>query len=289
VFERTPLGGGNIMAWPFGGSADKDLDEDASLTEDRLKIMANIAIEQVPLPEEGELGEEDAWTISPGPTKARLNSIGSVPSVAASLAPTPAAPVNTTVDTSGLERLISSRLDMVEDVLRMVEVRLEQPSEAAASGESDQGVDVEEAALSGDTIVTASGEVIPVSGNDRLKEVDEAPLVELYEAQALAANPFLHAPSRGATADANSVGAPTVSALLLDHMSGMAAVSFTQKAMASGMLSDEEGRSVMAIVQLAEPGETEAALDDHLPHKELLTFSSLVSSWRSVRSLRGEV
>jgi hypothetical protein len=71
-------------------------------------------------------------------------------------------------------------------------------------------------------------------------------------------------------------------------MSGMAAVSFTQKAMASGMLSDEEGRSVMAIVQLAEPGESEAALDDHLPHKELLTFSSLVSSWRSVRSLRGE-
>ena len=256
------------MAWPFGNSAQKDQGEDASLTEDRLKIMANIAIEQVPLPEEGELGEEDAWTISPGPTKARLN---------------------TTVDTSGLERLISSRLDMVEDVLRMVEVRLEQPPEEGTSDESDEGVDVEDAALSGDTIVTASGEVIPVSGNDRLKEVDEAPLVELYEAQALAANPFLHAPSRGATANANSVGAPTVSALLLDHMSGMAAVSFTQKAMASGMLSDEEGRSVMAIVQLAEPGETEAALDDHLPHKELLTFSSLVSSWRSVRTLRGEV
>ncbi len=277
-----------MMAWPFGGSANKDQDEDAALTEDRLKIMANIAIEQVPLPEEGELGEEDAWTISPGPTKARLNSIGSVPSVAASLAPTPVAPVNTTVDTSGLERLISSRLDMVEDVLRMVEVRLEETPQASAEAGSPDGVDMDEAALSGDTIVTASGEVIPVTGNNRLKEVDEAPLVELYEAQALAANPFLHAPSRGATADANSVGAPTVSALLLDHMSGMAAVSFTQKAMASGMLSDEEGRSVMAIVQLAEPGESEAALDDHLPHKELLTFSSLVSSWRSVRSLRGE-
>ena len=277
-----------MMAWPFGGSANKDQDEDAALTEDRLKIMANIAIEQVPLPEEGELGEEDAWTISPGPTKARLNSIGSVPSVAASLAPAPVAPVNTTVDTSGLERLISSRLDMVEDVLRMVEVRLEETPQASAEGGSPDDVDMDEAALSGDTIVTASGEVIPVTGNNRLKEVDEAPLVELYEAQALAANPFLHAPSRGATADANSVGAPTVSALLLDHMSGMAAVSFTQKAMASGMLSDEEGRSVMAIVQLAEPGESEAALDDHLPHKELLTFSSLVSSWRSVRSLRGE-
>ncbi len=275
------------MAWPFGNSANEDIDEDAALTEDRLKIMANIAIEQVPLPEEGELGEEDAWTISPGPTKARLNSIGSVPSVAASLAPTPATPVNATVDTSGLERMISSRLDMVEDVLRNVEVRLEATSEApAAEGEaSEDGEDP--TALDGDMIVTASGEVISVTGNDRLKEVDEAPLVELYEAQALAANPFLHAPSHGATTAGNSVGAPTVSALLLDNMSGMAAVSFTQKAMSSGMLNDEEGRSVLAIVQLAAPGEAEAALDDHLPHKDLLTFSSLVSSWRSVSSLRG--
>ena len=40
------------MAWPFGNSAQKDQGEDASLTEDRLKIMANIAIEQVPLPED---------------------------------------------------------------------------------------------------------------------------------------------------------------------------------------------------------------------------------------------
>ncbi|RJU98985.1 MAG: hypothetical protein DWC04_01710 [Candidatus Poseidoniales archaeon] len=275
------------MAWPFGNSANEDIDEDAALTEDRLKIMANIAIEQVPLPEEGELGEEDAWTISPGPTKARLNSIGSVPSVAASLAPAPASPVNATVDTSGLERMISSRLDMVEDVLRNVEVRLEAPLAAsAAEGEASEGDD-DPTALDGDMIVTASGEVISVTGNDRLKEVDEAPLVELYEAQALAANPFLHAPSHGATTAGNSVGAPTVSALLLDNMSGMAAVSFTQKAMASGMLTDEEGRSVLAIVQLAAPGEAEAALDDHLPHKDLLTFSSLVSSWRSVSSLRG--
>ena len=249
------------MAWPFGNSANEDVDEDAALTEDRLKIMANIAIEQVPLPEEGELGEEDAWTISAGPTKARLNSIGSVPSVAASLAPASTAPVNATIESSS--------------------------AASAAEGVATEGGDGDASALDGDMIVTASGEVISVAGNDRLKEVDEAPLVELYEAQALAANPFLHAPSHGATAAGNSVGAPTVSALLLDNMSGMAAVSFTQKAMSSGMLNDQEGRSVLAIVQLAAPGEAEAALDDHLPHKDLLTFSSLVSSWRSVSSLRG--
>ena len=36
------------------------------------------------------------------------------------------------MDTSGLERLISSRLDMVEDVLRMVETRVD---EAMVSGQ----------------------------------------------------------------------------------------------------------------------------------------------------------
>ena len=281
------------MAWPFSGNADKNRDADADLTEERLKIMANIAIEQVPLPEEGELSEEDAWTISPSPTRARMNSLGSVPTVAATLAPAAPVQTSTTVDTSGLERLISSRLDMVEDVLRMVEVRLETPQatpvlDAEGNPVESSAAVGDEAMMGGDTIVTASGEVIPVSGVDRMMTDDSAPLVELYEAQALAANPFLHAPSSGGTADANRVGAPTVSALLLDSMSGMAAVSFAQKAISSGMLSDEEGRAVLAIVQLAAPGESEAALDDHLSHKELLVFSSLVSSWRSVKTLRGE-
>jgi hypothetical protein len=281
------------MAWPFSGNADKNRDADADLTEERLKIMANIAIEQVPLPEEGELSEEDAWTISPSPTRARMNSLGSVPTVAATLAPAAPVQTSTTVDTSGLERLISSRLDMVEDVLLMVEVRLETPQatpvlDAEGNPVESSAAVGDEVMMGGDTIVTVSGEVIPVSGVDRMMTDDSAPLVELYEAQALAANPFLHAPSSGGTADANRVGAPTVSALLLDSMSGMAAVSFTQKAISSGMLSDEEGRAVLAIVQLAAPGESEAALDDHLSHKELLVFSSLVSSWRSVKTLRGE-
>ena len=192
------------MAWPFSKNTNQNQDADAALTEERLKIMSNIAIEQVPLPEQGELGEEDAWTISPGLTKARLNSIGSVPTVAANLAPASApAPVSTTVDTSGLERLISTRLDMVEDVLRMVEVRLDEGPSGSNSGESQSEGDGDTAAMDGDTIVTASGETISVSGTDRMMGTDEAPLVELYEAQALAANPFLHAPSFGAHTETN--------------------------------------------------------------------------------------
>ncbi|MDA8758737.1 hypothetical protein N9M83_00700 [Candidatus Poseidonia alphae] len=285
------------MAWPFSGISGGNKSADQSLSEERLKILANVAIEQVPFPEQGMLSDEDAWTISPGPTKARINSQQSVPNVAATLSPQ-AAPVNlppATVDTSGLERLISSRLDMVEDVLRMVEGRLEDGALPQASADGTSSSDAESSSDdesdelgAGDRIITATGEVVEVGGQSRMMEHDEAPLVELYEAQALAANPFLNAPAATVSGSANQIGAPTVSALLLDHMSGMAAVSFTQKAIDSGMLTDTEGTSVMAIVQLAEPGDPETALEDHLPHRELLTFSALVSSWRQMELLRGE-
>lgn len=285
------------MAWPFSGNSGGNKSADQALSEERLKILANVAIEQVPFPEQGMLTEEDAWTISPGPTRARINSQQSVPNVAASLAPAPtpvpAAPA--TVDTSGLERLISSRLDMVEDVLRMVEHRLDEGVNVseASGGQSEteyEGDDEEgESGASGDRIITASGEVVEVGGTSRMMEDDQGQLVELYEAQALAANPFLVAPrSSGSGNGQSSTGAPTVAALLLDHMSGMAAVSFTQKAMESGMLTQEEGDDVLAIVQLAEPGDPETALEDHLPHRQLLVFSALVSSWRQLHMLRGE-
>ena len=283
------------MAWPFSGNTGGNKSADQNLSEERLKILANVAIEQVPFPEQGMLTEEDAWTISPGPTRARINSQQSVPNVAATLAPAPtpvpAAPA--TVDTSGLERLISSRLDMVEDVLRMVEHRLEEGvpvnADAGAEDADHEGDDHEGAdGATGDRIITASGEVVEVGGSARMMEDDQGQLVELYEAQALAANPFLVAPRSSGSGNQTSTGAPTVAALLLDHMSGMAAVSFTQKAMESGMLTQEEGDAVLAIVQLAEPGDPETALEDHLPHRQLLVFSALVSSWRQLHMLRGE-
>ena len=284
------------MAWPFSGNSGGNKSADQALSEERLKILANVAIEQVPFPEQGMLTEEDAWTISPGPTRARINSQQSVPNVAASLAPAPtpvpAAPA--TVDTSGLERLISSRLDMVEDVLRMVEHRLDEGVNVSESSGGQSETEYEddeegESGASGDRIITASGEVVEVGGTSRMMEDDQGQLVELYEAQALAANPFLVAPrSSGSGNGQSSTGAPTVAALLLDHMSGMAAVSFTQKAMESGMLTQEEGDDVLASVQLAEPGDPETALEDHLPHRQLLVFSALVSSWRQLHMLRGE-
>jgi len=280
------------MAWPFGMGSSGNKSAEQALTEERMKILSNVAIEQVPLPSEGELVEEDAWTISAGPTRAKLDSIGSVPTVAQAMSPNPvvqqAAPAS--VDTSGLERMLSSRLDMIEDAISLFESKMQSMSKHAGhdddeDDDDDDGHDVSE--VGGDRIITASGDVRTVAGTQRLMEEDKAPLVELYEAQALAANPFLIAPEMLGSHE-SSVGAPTVAALLLDNMTGMAAVSFTQKAIDSGMLTSEEGKQVLAIVQLANPGESEAALNDHLPHRALLTFSALISSWRAMKNLRGE-
>jgi len=270
------------MAWPFG-SSDRSVDSSTDVSEERLRVMSNIAIEQVPMPDEGGLTEDEAWTISPGPTRARPNSTGSLP-IAAPVAGQ-AAQVQANIDTSSLERLISSRLDMVEDVLRKVETRFD---DGAQMSVSESGESSETELEDGESIITASGEVITGTASQRLKADDAAPLLELYEAQALASNPFLIAPANLGDGADGKVGAPTVAALLLDNLSGMAAVSFTQKAMSSGMLTADEGKQVLAIVQMAAPGDTESALEDHLPHRELLTFSALISNWRRVRALRGE-
>lgn len=278
------------MAWPFGMGSSGNKSAEQALTEERMKILSNVAIEQVPLPSEGELVEEDAWTISAGPTRAKLDSIGSVPTVAQAMSPTPvvqqAAPAS--VDTSGLERMLSSRFDMIEDAISLFESKMQSmPKHVADDDDEDDEFDIDASEVGGDRIITASGEVRTVAGTQRLMEHDQAPLVELYEAQALAANPFLIAPEMLGSHE-SSVGAPTVAALLLDNMTGMAAVSFTQKAIDSGMLTSEEGKQVLAIVQLANPGDSEGALKDHLPHRALLTFSALISSWRAMKNLRGE-
>lgn len=280
------------MAWPLGGLATDQVADDEDSRE-RLLAMAGISIEEVPLPDTGELGEDEAWTISPGPARARIGATD----VAVAVQMKTPTNVQASVDTSSLERLVSSRLDTVEDTLRGVESRLleqipnmtfSEPSEE--SEDSEEGEVDEDSMEGGDRIITASGEIIEIGAdNQRLMAEDSAPLLELYEAQALSVNPFLASrEGLGELAENTALGAHTVAALLLDHLSGMAAASFVAKAKASGMMTESESRAVQAIIQLAAPGEPDAALQDHLPDRELLTLSTLVTAWRkSIASAQG--
>lgn len=296
------------MAWPFGNQSDDVMSDDENSRE-RLIEMGGVSIEEVPLPDAGDLSEEEAWTISPGPARARLGSTD-VAAIVSKALPSVSAqqqPVQASVDTSGLERLVSSRLDTVEDTMRAVETRLLEtlPAVLAASGmlNAEQAAAIasgdddflnsdmlqEENAEAGDTIITADGEVINVGedeiDNERLMGEDVTPLLELYEAQALSVNPFLASlDGLDSVGDDSQIGAHTISALLLDNLTGMAASSFVTKAKSSGLLTDKEANQVLAIVQLASPGEPDDALKDHLPDRELLTLSTLVTAWRNSTS-----
>ena len=287
------------MAWPLGlGGRNRKQSKDSAeddVSLQRLEAMTNVGYEEVPLPDEGELSEEEAWTISPTSATVRIGS--QIASAAAEPASTGAgANVVASIDTKGLERMMSSRLDMVEDTIRSMSYQLtdaiaSRPTEivevvSTESTESADADDVDDSSTpesdSGDRLITATGQVLPAGAVASSPVVDEGSLMELYEAQALAVNPFLLTPDIISEVSRSvDVGSQTIAALLLDQMTGGAATSFLQKAVQSGMLIEDEYNEVISIVHLALPGDPESALEDRLSNKDLLTLSSLIAAWRA--------
>jgi hypothetical protein len=287
------------MAWPLGlGGRNRKQSKDSAeddISLQRLEAMTNVGYEEVPLPDEGELSEEEAWTISPTSATVRIGS--QIASAAAEPASKEAgANVVASIDTKGLERMMSSRLDMVEDTIRSMSYQLTDAiasrvtevvevvsTESADADDVDEVDDYSTPELdSSDRLITATGQVLPAGAVASSPAVDEGSLMELYEAQALAVNPFLLTPDLISEVSRSvDVGSQTIAALLLDQMTGMAATSFLQKAAQSGMLTEDEYNAVISIIHLALPGDPESALEDRLANKDLLTLSSLIAAWRA--------
>jgi hypothetical protein len=287
------------MAWPLGlGGRNRKQSKDSAeddISLQRLEAMTNVGYEEVPLPDEGELSEEEAWTISPTSATVRIGS--QIASAAAEPASKEAgANVVASIDTKGLERMMSSRLDMVEDTIRSMSYQLTDAiasrvtevvevvsTESADADDVDEVDDYSTPELdSSDRLITATGQVLPAGAVASSPAVDEGSLMELYEAQALAVNPFLLTPDIISEVSRSvDVGSQTIAALLLDQMTGMAATSFLQKAAQSGMLTEDEYNAVISIIHLALPGDPESALEDRLANKDLLLLSSLIAAWRA--------
>ena len=275
----------------------------------RLKALSDVAIDEVATPDAGVLSPDEAWTISAEPSKVRIGSGASanaainVPSLGSSPFPTkaqPAAPAQ--VDTGAIERLVSSRMDTIEDSMKAMEIRLLEmipqlaqvvnpPEEGDTEGgeESSNPSDGEDSKESSDSDTVQSGSMEVSPDLDTTEKKTES-LMELYEAQALALNPFLANPSgiSDQLNERNSVGPHMLAALLLDNLTGMGAASFTRKAISSKLLSDAEGTVLLSIVELAEPGDPDSALSDSLPNRSLMTFITLLESWRSSRQVNTE-
>ena len=114
------------------------------------------------------------------------------------------------------------------------------------------------------------------------QEVETVSLLDLYEGSVADINPFLNR-----RADAHSRGpvvtVSEISALLLDHLSSEQALTFIEKAKTSGMITKDESVELVSIIGLANPAINDDGAE-HLPHRTLLMFGSMVEAWRNSQS-----
>jgi len=105
-------------------------------------------------------------------------------------------------------------------------------------------------------------------------------LLDLYEAQSLAVNPFLQSGEADALMHGPSVDPTKIVALLLDNMSGADALGFLKAASSSGVITTAEAKALSAIASLAEPGEASEGAPA-VNNRTLLTFAALIEAWRT--------
>ena len=105
-------------------------------------------------------------------------------------------------------------------------------------------------------------------------------LLDLYEAQSLAVNPFLKSSEAEALMHGPSMDPTKIVALLLDHLSGSDTLSFLKSASKSGVITASEEKALVAIATLADPGEQSEAAPS-VNNRTLLTFAAMIEAWRT--------
>ena len=194
--------------------------------------------------------------------------------------------------TPELVELIKDRFERLETALDLMEanIKLTQQQTAEIVGSRVvSGTQTPSEGASTDMIHTVGedGEVTskPVeTDNDhpmsQLEKTGGPNLLDLYEAQSLAVNPFLKSSDAGELLTGPQIDASKITALLLDNMSGSDTLKFIKNAGSSGLLSTNEAKSLTAIATLAEKGESSAE-QPTLSNRNLLIFTAMVDAWRS--------
>ena len=258
---------------PFGG-----LGSDGDMSK-RLDRVAKLSVENVDIPSEFRPTDLEAWLFAPAGT--RVGILGEPQGNAQSEL------------TPELVELIKDRFERLETALDLMEANIkvtqQQTAEIVGSRVASAGQVSSESA--GTDMIHTVGEDGEVTS--KLIEADTAHdasvqfentagpnLLDLYEAQSLAVNPFLRSSDTGELLSGPQIDASKITALLLDNMSGSDTLKFIKNAGSSGLLSTNETKSLTAIATLAEKGESSAE-QPTLSNRNLLIFTAMVDAWRS--------
>ena len=261
--------------------ASSETDADPGIAS-RLDKAAKLSVEHVDIPSEFRPTDLEAWLFAPSGT--RVGILGD-PNASQQQDMMPE-----------LVDLVKDRFERLETALDLMEsnIKLTQEQTAKLAAESVTVVGGG-ATVGGTTVVIHTvgddGEVTskPVAGAPPPPGVMAAQgglpggpgLLDLYEAQSLAVNPFLRLGEADAILQAGPGIDPTkIVALLLDHLNGSDALRFLQAAAASGVITTAEAKTLSSIASLAEPGEASEGAPA-LDNRTLLTFAALIEAWRA--------
>ena len=249
----------------------------------RLDKVARLSVEHVDIPTEFRPTDLEAWLFAPSGT--RVGVLGDPQG-------------NQNQDKiPELVEMVKDRFERLETAMDMMEANIKMTAQQTAK------IAAESAASS--TASTGEGgggaqDVIHTVGDDgevTSRPVEGAPsvggamgsgsgkpggpgLLDLYEAQSLAVNPFLKTSEEEALLHGPNVDPTKIVALLLDHMNGADALNFLKAASKSGVITSAEEKALISIATLAEPGEASEGAPA-VNNRTLLTFAAMIEAWRA--------
>ena len=253
------------------------MDSNEGRMADRLDDASRVTVDQIDIPPEYRPTDLEAWLFTPGAT--RVGFMGDMSSRPPSGAPPSGSSSSPPPDE--LLRMLADRFERLEASIGHMETNL---ALGQVSGGPVASSDVMHT-IGDDGHVSSMS--LGESGDgsaDGVDAVHSGPdLLDLYEAQSLALNPFLR--SKDSVHSGPGVDPAKIAALILDNLSGSDAQSFIQAAAKSGFLTSQEAKTLSGITSLAEPGQSSG--NATLPNRPLLIFVAMVDAWRSQSSSSG--
>ena len=261
----------------FRSSSDSDADPGMA---SRLDKAARLSVEHVDIPTEFRPTDLEAWLFAPSGT--RVGVLGD-PQASQGQDKIPE-----------LVDMVKDRFERLETAMDMMEANIKMTAQQTAKIAAESVTVAPSAPSAGDGggdvihTVGADGEVTsrPVEGTPEAAAPSSAGLaggpglLDLYEAQSLAVNPFLKNSEEEALMHGPSVDPTKIAALLLDRLNGADALAFLDAASKSGVITPSEGKALSAIVSLAEPGEASEGAPS-VDNRTLLTFAAMIEAWRT--------
>ncbi len=260
----------------FRSSSDSNADPGMA---SRLDKAARLSVEHVDIPTEFRPTDLEAWLFAPSGT--RVGVLGDPQANQGQ----DKIPELVDMVKDRFERL-ETAMDLMEANIKMTaqqtaKIAAESVTVSPATSDGGGAQDVIHTVGDDGSVTSRPIEGDPSGGGQVAGGMPGGPgLLDLYEAQSLAVNPFLKSSEADALMQGPSVDPTKIVALLLDHMNGADALNFLKAASKSGVVTTAEEKSLSSIASLAEPGEASEGAPS-VNNRTLLTFAALIEAWRA--------